>query len=150
HAFFDEAVSGLTVGAPVKFRGVPIGTVRNIKVAPDHKMIHVTAALYDEDITALGLDVETLEEERPLPPGLRAQLVQSALTGTAFVQVDYFPTDEGPPVLPFKLPPNTVRTAASTFKSLEEGARDLVKVLPQLTETANSLLGELRKQVADA
>jgi hypothetical protein len=43
-----------------------------------------------------------------------------------------------------------VRTTPSTFKSLEEGARDLVKVLPQLAETANGLLAELRKQVAEA
>jgi ABC-type transporter Mla subunit MlaD len=150
HAFFDEAVSGLVVGAPVKFRGVPLGTVRKITVAPDRKMIHVTAALYDEDITALGLDVETLEEGRPLPPGLRAQLVQSALTGTAFIQVDYFPVDEGPLQLPFPCPANTVRTQPSTFKSLEEGARDLVRVLPQLAEQANNLLAELRKQIAEA
>lgn len=150
HCFFDEAVTGLQVGSAVKFRGVPIGTVKQIKVAPDRKMIHVRAAMYDEDIEALGLDAEALDQNRPLPPGLRAQLVQSALTGTAIVQVDYFPQDEGPPVLPFPVPFNTVRTQPSTFKNLEEGARDLVKVLPDLTQAAVNLLNELRKGYSEA
>jgi paraquat-inducible protein B len=37
-AFFDEPVSGLSIGAPVNFRGVKVGEVRDIQV-------HVAEAL---------------------------------------------------------------------------------------------------------
>lgn len=151
HAYFDEAVTGLVEGAPVRFRGVPIGSVQRIAVAPDKKRIQVTAALYDEDMRRLGLEPERIERGEPPPPGLRAQIVQQALTGTAFVQVDYFADDgKGPPELPFSVPPNTLRTVPSTFKSLEEGARDLLRTLPALSDEMRGLLGVLRADLTQA
>ena len=42
-SYFDESVQGLDVGSPVKFRGVTIGTVGGIDVAPDHRHVEVRA-----------------------------------------------------------------------------------------------------------
>ncbi|MFQ5749860.1 MAG: MlaD family protein [Planctomycetota bacterium] len=44
--YLDEAVEGLVSGSSVKFRGVPIGVVGGITVAPDKRHIQVTCNLF--------------------------------------------------------------------------------------------------------
>ena len=43
HTFFNESVQGLDVGTPVKYRGVPIGVVAGIDIAPDRRHVDVSA-----------------------------------------------------------------------------------------------------------
>ena len=40
-AYFSESVQGLEVDSPVKFRGVSVGRVRGVRMAPDNKLIEV-------------------------------------------------------------------------------------------------------------
>src|SRR5262250_1734339 len=54
-SYFDESVQGLDVGSPVKFRGVTVGTVSDITVAPDHRHVQVTADMYVDALVRLGL-----------------------------------------------------------------------------------------------
>jgi len=39
--YFDESVQGLQVDSAVKYRGVEVGRVERIRVAPDHRLIEV-------------------------------------------------------------------------------------------------------------
>ena len=116
HAYFDEALTGLEEGSPVRFRGVLIGTVAEITVAPDKRHLKVTAALHDKAMIHLGLDPTRLDTKDPFPPGLRARVESSAITSASFLQVDYFPDEEvkDPGSLPFPVEPNTMATVPSS------------------------------------
>jgi paraquat-inducible protein B len=97
---FEESVRGLSAGAPVEFRGIPIGQVVEIKSEVDFKAgkvkIPVIAAVEPERITLLGklpegVRRETLAEHF-IERGLRAQLrTGNLLTGQNYVALDFFP-----------------------------------------------------------
>ena len=151
YAYFDEALTGLEEGSPVKFRGVRIGVVERIRVAKDKKHLEVRASLYDTYLEDLGLDVGMLEEEYPLPENLRAQVVMSWVTSTAFIQVDFFPDPaSGPQRLPFQVARNTLRTVPSAAKGLEDASREVLRELPLMALSARELLDQLRSDLQSA
>ncbi len=150
YAYFDEALTGLEEGSPVKFRGVTIGVVRKINVAEDKKHLEVEAALYDDKLRDIKLDVANLAEACQT---LRAQVVMSWVTNTSFVQVDFFPDPPtGPQQLPFAVPAeqNTIRTVPSTAKSLEAASRDVLRELPSIASSARELVDVLRTELQAA
>jgi ABC-type transporter Mla subunit MlaD len=148
-AYFDEALTGLDEGSPVRFRGVQIGVVKEIKVAEDKKHLAVIASLYDERLVELGLDVGALDGDQPMPTNLRAQVVMSWVTATAFIQVDFFPDPaQGPQQLPFPVPVHTVLTVPSTAKSLEEAGREVFRELPAIAGAARELIDTMRTELA--
>lgn len=150
HAYFDEALTGLEEGSPVRFRGVLIGTVASIEVAPDKRHLKVTAALHDKAMLHLGLDPKRLETKDPFPPGLRARVESSAITSASFLQVDYFPDEEvkDPKTLPFPVESNTMATVPSTLKTLAEGLTILVRKLPPVLDETKSLMADMRGELS--
>ena len=95
---FDGSVAGLSVGAPVAFRGVPLGTVTHIQLKAGSSLIAVYVTLdpwrigdRPRDTMTKRAVIETIED-RVQKRGLRAQLqVQSLITGQLYVGLDYYP-----------------------------------------------------------
>jgi phospholipid/cholesterol/gamma-HCH transport system substrate-binding protein len=71
--YFDESVQGLDVDSSVKYRGVFIGRVENIGVAPDSKLIKV---------------ILKIESGQKLDQNIVAQLKSVGITGRMFVELD--------------------------------------------------------------
>ena len=71
--FFNESVSGLEQSAPVKFRGVNVGRVDKIEVAPDGRLVEV---------------VLSLRPNFSVTPETRARLQVAGITGIKFVGLD--------------------------------------------------------------
>lgn len=143
YAFFDESVQGLEFGSPVKFRGVTIGRVSGIDVAPDQRHVRVANELSVADTGRFHLGAGRDHGDKlALQPKLRAQLAQTGLTGVKFVLLDFF-EDAGPPeALPFTPPPNTIPVAPSMMKSLEDS---VVRATHQFPDIATALLGTASK-----
>jgi paraquat-inducible protein B len=94
---FDQSVRGLTVGAPVEFRGIPIGQVTDVRIEFNREKesfsIPVTIEIEPERFTNQELtpDQRRAAVDKLVAAGLRAQLKSgNMLTGQLFVSLDIF------------------------------------------------------------
>lgn len=95
---FDESVRGLSVGAPVEFRGIRIGQVIDFRLEFNEDLkrfrIPVTIELEPGRIARSGPSPgdTTILIEDFVSRGLRAQLAMgNLLTGKIYVKLDFFP-----------------------------------------------------------
>ena len=98
--YFPGSVNGLRVGAPVKFRGVEVGSVKDIRIRlePEQSLhrIPVIIGVDPDKLTSLGGSETILnssaEYQSAIDGGLRGQLqTESFVTGLLFVSLDFFP-----------------------------------------------------------
>ncbi len=155
HVFFDESVQGLDVGAPVKYRGVTIGTVADIDIAPDRRHVDVVAELDVDALRDLGLTEEQEGRARFLvPPGLRAQIAMQGLTGVKLILIDFFDPALFPaPDLPFPVPENSIPATSSLLKNVEdrfyvaiETLADVGAKLVAILERIDGVIASLEKK----
>ena len=171
--FFDGALNGLNIGAPVKLQGVQIGTVKEISLEIDQKFVRIFKPVVIEIDPAVLLDAtgkpfqvasSSMERQqntqRLIDSGLKAQLqTQSLLTGLLYVEVNFFRGEslsltginyKDLPELPSV--PTTVDQLKSTademlakFRQLpiEDIVKDLAVTLKEIKEIATS--DELKK-----
>ena len=143
-SFFDESVQGLEVGSPVKFRGVTIGNVAVIRVAPDHRHVEVAYELDVKDLHGLGLSEPKrfgLHTRMVVPKDLRVQLDTAGITGVKFLLIDYFsPQLYPPPILPFPVPENYIPSTPSLIKNLEDSVIHALEHLPEVAGQLQKLL----------
>ena len=87
--YFDESVQGLQVDSAVKYRGVEIGKVDSIKVAPDYRLIEV----------AMKIDLSA-----DLQYNTTTQLRTAGITGIVFVELDRLKKSDrtSSPIINFK------------------------------------------------
>jgi phospholipid/cholesterol/gamma-HCH transport system substrate-binding protein len=135
HAYFDESVQGLEIGSPVKYRGVRIGSVSAVQIAPDRKHVDVTLALGTRDARRLGIADQT--------PGLFAQLAIQGITGVKFVDLDFFATDQQPTALPFPTAERTLPTRSSLMKGLGDNLEAVGSRLPELADRTITTMTKL-------
>ena len=144
---FQDSIAGLSVGAPVTFRGVRVGAVERIAIKFDPKTrvayIPVTVTLEpgralitepDDQRTSILADLIT--------HGLRAELnVQSFVTGQSEINLDFDPAS--PSVLHRGI---TSLPEIPTRQSTLQKAREQLSQLPlrELADNASATLQSLR------
>jgi len=153
---FKESVRGLTVGAPVDFRGVTIGEVAAVNAELDFKAkevdMLVEVRIYPERLRARAVGrVPTTENERRMlinamvAHGLRAQLKSgNLLTGQLIVALDFFPS-AGKAKINWSTDPPQFPTTPSTMVELQATLSQLARKLEKLP--LDSLVTELRQAV---
>ncbi|WP_103029272.1 MlaD family protein [Salinibacter altiplanensis] len=143
-SYFDESVNGLDVGAPVKFKGVPIGEVTDINLRVDLEnetfQVPVQYAINLDPVTdtsgaRLNLDDPALLRAQ-IEDGLRAQLqLESIVTGKLYVELTYISNPDSAVLA--QGPPSrlSIPTELSPLAKLGEGASGLVTNLRQFDVT---------------
>jgi paraquat-inducible protein B len=158
---FDGSVRGLSVGAPLDFRGVTIGEVVRIGVSIDPKTLTfrmpVEVKLFPRRLLArqfAGNKVEAAESEEVrwgrmkqfVDRGLRAQLRSgNLLTGQLYVAIDFFPDAAKATIDLAKRPPE-IPTIPGTFEELQTMLAGIVKKLDKLQ--IEEIGGDARKVLA--
>jgi paraquat-inducible protein B len=99
--YFDNSVNGLRVGAPVKFKGVEIGAVKDIRLqlekGKEVEKIPVIIQIDLEKLTSRGAPSLVAVDRQAFDKaiverGLRGQLeMESLVTGLLYVALDFFP-----------------------------------------------------------
>ena len=87
--YFDESVQGLQADSAIKYRGVEIGKVQSIDVAPDYRLIEVV----------MKIDLEGNLQNQTI-----ASLKTAGITGIVFIELDRIKAGErtNTPKLTFK------------------------------------------------
>lgn len=160
--YFDESISGLDLGSPVKLRGVRIGRVVDLNVQFDKtekKSVVKVICEFSRNMITDGqggvVDVTSREVlESLVDQGLRAQLNVSGLaTGLLYVELNFFDPEEYPEQTHevdqrFVVVP-AVPSAISEFQnSITEIMAGVKKVdFAGISKELKGLLADTRKQV---
>ncbi len=143
--YFDSALNGLNVGAPVKLQGVQIGAVKEISLELDSKTTRITKPVVIEIDPAVIMDSSgrswqaalTLKQrkenaKRLIDAGIKAQLqTQSLLTGLLYVEFNFFPDEP-------------VKLTGLNYKDLPE-LPSIPTTADQLKNAADELLSKFRQ-----
>lgn len=110
-AYFDESVQGLQVDSSVKYRGVDVGRVMKIRVAPDNRLVEVI----------MKIQLRGVVEEDAV-----AQLKSAGITGIVFIELDRREAKE--PVLGPKL------SFATEYPVIASRSSDIKQIMAGLTD----------------
>lgn len=161
--YFDGSVSGLSIGAPVVFRGVPMGNVTQISLVANSRDSNVTipvTIMIDERsfISSSGNSLsERMQSQiirRMVERGLRARLaLGSLITGQSRVELDFFPNTpmiyrSSDPESEIPTIPSPIDTLQKTLAKLpiEKMADSLSTILSSVTDALGD--GKLEKGMA--
>jgi phospholipid/cholesterol/gamma-HCH transport system substrate-binding protein/paraquat-inducible protein B len=162
--YFNESVAGLELGAPVRFRGVPLGQVSEILTS---------AATYERDVplekrkeyivvrgkvnfSAEEADQMQRDAVQMVKRGLRAQTQLAGVTGQQYLAVDFFDPAKYPP-LEFQWTPKYtyLPSAPSLTGQIVANAQEFLASLNEadikrLGQSLNALVVKLDKNVGEA
>lgn len=149
--YFDGSMRGLAPGAPVEFRGLRVGAVREVRLELDPQTLEFRLPVIIEIEPERIMDVTTgPPPEQVLASlverGLRARLqTGSLITGTLFVELNMYPDSElalrGSDRLPYPELPTVPGAVETITASIENLVAQLDAVA--LDEIAANLLGTL-------
>lgn len=129
---FPESVQGLTIGSPVKYKGVPIGTVSKINIQVENKMIRVDMDInlssFSTDRTVKKDDIVSLFYKfikKECEKGLRCRLEYAGITGLKYIELDYFKVK-----LPERLVPKPKHMQGEMYvPSTPSALKDVLKLI---------------------
>ena len=142
---FKDSVRGLAPGAPVEFRGIPVGEVAEVRAQVDLKTFEFSVPVTIHlDAQRLGVKImdlkpgENFEAMRRkmidslVSHGVRAQLkTGNLLTGAVYVSLDFFP-GAPPATVDWSQKPVQLPTTPGQLEATEATVENIIKKLDKV------------------
>ena len=122
---FNESISGLAVGDPVKFRGIDVGTVKSMSIDPDNSRLVL-------------VDLR-LHKGTPVKTDTRASLALKGITGVVFIELN-----GGDPAAKTLLAV-TPEGKVPEIPSEKTGLKAMLDDLPRLVEKFSAIEDQVKK-----
>lgn len=158
--YVEETVQGVSEGSALKYRGIPVGTVKSISFATyDYTAEDVRPDASAEDVDrasryariVLAVDTTDMPDpeefqrfvERETAKGLRAHMKSQGITGLVYVDCDY--EDPGSPTLPvpwnpkypyIPMAPSLSKTLTDVVQGVSQEIRGFADVRANVTNLA--------------
>ncbi|MDH3511786.1 MAG: MlaD family protein, partial [Gammaproteobacteria bacterium] len=126
--FFERDISGLTLGAPVRYLGVGVGEVLDISLAKRNG-------------TQVRVDVEVLEST-PVTAATYAGLAFQGVTGVAFISLAMDPEMKPDAIAADEVEYPVIPTRDTGLAALLSDGPEISRKITQLLDRANQLLDE--------
>jgi paraquat-inducible protein B len=141
---FTGSVNGLAIGAPVKFKGVEVGSVTDIRLSLNadetdegpRTRVPVLIEIDADRVFARGVRVDIGDPaitKRLIDAGLRAQLnAQSFVTGLLFVELDFHPDTDAVFAFPPDFQIQEIPTVPNVFEQAQTALAEIISDLEKL------------------
>ncbi len=136
HVYFTESVTGLEIGSPVRYRGVAVGSVADIRIDP-------------KNVERVRVTIE-VAAETPIKQDTDASLGLQGITGAAYVQLEGGTQESATLVAKEGDPLPVIAAKASGLERLLTKAPELFEKAFELVERLSALVDDRnQKAVAD-
>ncbi len=137
--YFNESVHGLDVGSVVKYRGVAVGNIKSISFVQDEYKLnfndsdfvkgrYVLITMSLRDIFKVNESDLRLALEKMIEDGLRIKITSQGLTGTSYLEINYFDVESNPAMQVSWKPKNYyIPSTISTFSKIGASIDDLIQ-----------------------
>lgn len=126
--YFQDPVSGLKNSAIVQYRGVDVGRVRNVRLAPNRNDL-------------IMVDIE-IDQTTPIYQSTQASLAQQGFTGIVYIELTTREGDtEPPPVIEGEQYP-IIRGRGTQLSKLFQDVPEISKQILELSTKLNSVFDE--------
>jgi paraquat-inducible protein B len=141
--YTTENVSGLDISSPVRYRGVPVGRVTELRVDPRGITVEIDFEVFVDRLNTIGMHASRIRQIADFGgvfPRLRARIVGNPVTGEAYLLLDV--PENPPPPIALGFSPN--RPYVPSVPSMSATVQDR---LPALLDSAEATLQTLREIV---
>jgi paraquat-inducible protein B len=142
--YTTDNVFGLDVSSAVRYKGVPVGRVTDLRVDPHGNLIEIDFEVFLHRLNTIGMNVKAIRritDIRGLFPRLRARITGNPLTGEAYLLLDSPKNPPQPIELGFTPNRPYVPSMPSPFATVKER-------LPEVLDRAETTLQSLRDIIA--
>lgn len=116
--YFNESVQGLNSGSDVRYRGVPIGSIKDIGVAPDGRLVEV---------------IMELDRDFHIASDIAARVDFMGITGLSIINLRVVESGESwIPEFTFDPPVDVIPVVQSQLEMIDKGLRRMTEVISEV------------------